>query len=72
VVQIRDGQLRQITNDHTIGMLVWATDSLALVLARHVAGRPDRRADMALRNLRADGRYLWCTGRLSLVVEDRP
>jgi hypothetical protein len=53
-------------------MLVWATDSLALVLARHVAGRPDRRADMALRNLRADGRYLWCTGRLSLVVEDRP
>jgi hypothetical protein len=49
VVQIRDGQLRQITNDHTIGMLVWAADSLALMLARHVDGRPDRRADIALR-----------------------
>ena len=60
---------RQITNDHRIGMLVWAADLLALVLARHLDGRPDRRADMVLR---ADGRYLQCTGRLSLVVDDRP
>ena len=41
--QIRGGQLRQITNDHTIGVLAWSADLLALVLARHLDGRPDRR-----------------------------
>jgi hypothetical protein len=43
VFLIRGGQLRQITNDHTIGVLAWSADLLALVLARHLDGRPDRR-----------------------------
>lgn len=42
VFQIRGGQLRHITNDYTIGMLAWSAD----LLARHLDGRPDRRADM--------------------------
>ena len=70
--RLRDGQLRQITEDHTIGILVCDAGLLALVLARHLDGRPDRSADMGLRDLRADGRYLLCTGGLSPVVEDRP
>ena len=45
VFQIRGGQLRQITSDYTIGMLAWSAD----LLARHLDGRPDRRADMGLR-----------------------
>jgi hypothetical protein len=69
VFQIRGGQLRQITNDHTIGMLAWSADLLALVLARHPDGRRDRRADMGLR---ADARCLLFTGGLSPVLDDRP
>ena len=41
---------------------------LALVLARHLDGRPDRSAGTGLRDLRADGRYLLCSGGLSPVV----
>jgi hypothetical protein len=39
VFQIRDGQLREITNDHTIGILVWTADLLALMLTWHLDGR---------------------------------
>ena len=45
---------------------------LAPVLARHLGGRPGRPADTGLRDLRAGGRYLLCSGGLSPAVDDRP
>ena len=66
--RLRDGRLRQITEDHTIGKLVWDASFLAPVLARHVDGRPDRSADLGLR---AGDRYLLCSDGLSPVVDDR-
>ena len=65
--RLRDGRLRQITEDHTIGKLVWDAGFLAPVLARHVDGRPDRSADLGLRDLRAGDRYLLCSDGLSPV-----
>ena len=51
-VRLRSGQLRQITEDHTIGNLVADAGLLALVLARHLDGRPERSADTGLRDPR--------------------
>jgi len=68
---LRDGRLRQITEDHTIGNLVWDAGSLAPVLARYLDGEPDRSADIGLQELRAGDRYLLCTGGLSTVLDDR-
>jgi hypothetical protein len=74
VFQIRGGQLRQITNDHTIGMLAWSADLLALVRARYLDGRPDRRADMGLRAgpatccSPADSARLWTTDRTGMYL----
>jgi len=69
--RLRDGRLRQITEDHTIGNLVWDAGFLAPVLARYLDGRPDRSADLGLRDLRAGDRYLLCSDGLSPVVDDR-
>jgi protein phosphatase len=69
--RLRDGRLRQITEDHTIGNLVWDAGSLAPVLARYLDGEPGRSADIGLRELRAGDRYLLCTGGLSTVLDDR-
>ena len=66
--RLRDGQLRQITEDHIIGKLVWDADFLAPVLARYLDGRPDRSADLGVRDLRAGDRYLLCSDGLSPVV----
>ena len=66
--RLGDGELRQITGDRTIGKLVWDAGLLVPVLARYVDGRPDRSADLGLRDLRAGDRYLLCSGGLSPVV----
>ena len=66
------GQLRPITEDHTIGKPRRDAGLLAPVLARHLDGRPDRPADIGLRELRAGDRYLLWSGGLSPVVDDRP
>jgi protein phosphatase len=66
--RLRGGQLRQITEDHTIGNLVWDAGFLAPVLARYLDGRPDRSADLGERDLRAGDRYLLCSDGLSPVV----
>ncbi len=68
---LRDGRLRQITEDHTIGNLVRDAGSLAPVLARYLDGEPDRSADLSFRDLRAGDRYLLCTGGLSPAADDR-
>lgn len=69
--RLGDGQLRQLTEDHTIGNLVWDAGFLAPLLARHLDGRPDRSADLSLRDLQAGDRYLLCSDGLSPVVDDR-
>jgi hypothetical protein len=46
-------QPRQITEDHTIGNLVADAGLPAPVLTRHLDGKPDRSADIGLRDLRA-------------------
>lgn len=66
--RLRGGQLRQITEDHTIGKLVSDADFLAPVLSRYIDGRPDRSPDLGLRELRAGDRYLLCSDGLSPVV----
>jgi hypothetical protein len=45
---------------------------LAPVLAQHLDGRPDRPADMGLRDLQAGSRYLVGSGGLSSVIDDQP
>jgi protein phosphatase len=66
--RLRDGQLRQITEDHVMGKLVSNAGALAPVLTRYLDGRPDRSPDLSLRELRAGDRYLLCSDGLSPVV----
>ena len=66
--RLRDGQLRQMTEDHVLGNLVSNAGPLAPVLSRYLDGRPDRSPDLGLRDLRAGDRYLICSDGLSPVV----
>jgi PPM family protein phosphatase len=66
--RLRDGQLRQITEDHVLGNLVSNAGALAPVLSRYLDGRPDRSPDLGLRDLRIGDRYLICSDGLSPVV----
>ena len=66
--RLRDGQLRQITEDHILGNLVSNAGPLAPVLSRYLDGRPDRSPDLGLCELRAGDRYLLCSDGLSPVV----
>jgi hypothetical protein len=68
----RGCRLRPITEDHTLGSLTWSAGLLASALERHLDGRPDRSADLSLRDLRTCGRYLLRTGGPSPVIDDRP
>lgn len=66
--RLRDGQLRQITEDHVLGNLVSNAGPLAPVLSRYLDGRPDRSPDLGLRDLRTGDRYLICSDGLSPIV----
>jgi protein phosphatase len=66
--RLRDGQLRQITEDHVLGNLVSNAGPLSPVLSRYLDGRPDRSPDLGLRDLRIGDRYLICSDGLSPVV----
>lgn len=68
--RLRDGELRQITEDHVLGKLVSNPGWMAPVLARYLDGRPDRSPDLALRELQPGDRYLLCSDGLSPVVSD--
>ena len=60
--RLRDGQLRQITEDHVMGKLVSDVGGiLAPVLARYLDGQPERSPDLGLRELRPGDRYLLCS-----------
>jgi len=66
--RLRDGQLRQITEDHVLGNLVSNAGPLAPVLSRYLDGRADRSPDLGLRDLRIGDRYMICSDGLSPVV----
>jgi protein phosphatase len=67
--RLRDGQLRQITEDHVMGNLVSGAEVvLAPVLSRYLGGLPERSPDLGLRELRPGDRYLLCSDGLSPVV----
>ncbi|GLZ13747.1 hypothetical protein Acsp04_39820 [Actinomadura sp. NBRC 104425] len=79
---LRDGELFQITKDHTMEELLKAeaeqqggspeqTESsrLAHVLYRVLDGREDREPDLQLRESRLGDRYLLCSDGLSNVVD---
>jgi serine/threonine protein phosphatase PrpC len=66
--RLRDGQLRQITEDHVMGKLVSNAGDLAPVLTRYLDGRPDRSPDLSRREMRPGDRYLLCSDGLSPVV----
>ena len=66
--KLRDGRLRQITEDHVLGNLVSNAGPLGPVLSRYLDGRPDRSPDLGLRDLRTGDRYLMCSDGLSPVV----
>jgi protein phosphatase len=66
--RLRDGQLRQITEDHVMGKLVSNAGALAPVLTRYLDGRPDRSPDLSRRELEPGDRYLLCSDGLSPIV----
>jgi PPM family protein phosphatase len=70
--QLRGCRLRPLTEDHTLGSLIWSVGLLAPVLERHLNARLDRSADLSLRDLRTCGHYLLRTDGLSPVIDDRP
>ena len=75
---LRDGELTQITQDHTLvqhlvdqGQLDEAdipTHPQRSVILRVLNGRPDAEADLSIREARAGYRYLLCSDGLSGVV----
>jgi PPM family protein phosphatase len=68
--RLRDGRLRQMTEDHVLGKLVSNAGWMAPMLTRYLDGRPDLSPDLALRELRLGDRYLLCSDGLSPVVSD--
>jgi PPM family protein phosphatase len=66
--RLRNGQLRQITEDHVMGKLVSNAGDLAPVLTRYLDGRPDRSPDLSRREMRPGDRYLLCSDGLSPIV----
>jgi serine/threonine protein phosphatase PrpC len=67
--RLRDGQLRQITEDHVMANLVSNAGPFAPVLSRYLDGRPDRSPDLSMHDAHAGDRYLICSDGLSPVVE---
>ena len=69
--RLRDGQLRQLTEDHSLGNLVAKVPSaLAPIVSRYLDGRPDRSPDLAIREAIPGDRYLLCSDGLTSVVPD--
>lgn len=67
--RLRDGQLRQITEDHVMSKLVSNPGYLAPVMSRYLDGRPGRSPDLSVRDLRVGDRYMICSDGLSPVVD---
>jgi PPM family protein phosphatase len=70
---LRDGELVQITEDHSLGNVlddVEASAGLAAMLVRFLDGRPDQPPDVDVRELRPGDRYLLCSDGLSGAVDE--
>jgi protein phosphatase len=70
---LRDGHLRQLTEDHALANLVANARTvpfLAAVMTRFLDGRPDRAPDITLRQARPGDRYLLCSDGLTAVAPD--
>jgi len=68
---LRQGRLRQITEDHSLGKLVADVPGSARppsVMVRYLDGQPERSPDLAVREVRPSDRYLLCSDGLSDVV----
>ena len=69
--RLRNGQLCQLTEDHSLGNLVArAPSSLAQMISRYLDGRPDRSPDLTIRKAVSGDRYLLCSDGLTSVVPD--
>jgi protein phosphatase len=68
---LRDGRLRQLTEDHTLRNLVanaGGNPQMANAMSRYLDGRPDRSPDLSLREALPGDRYLLCSDGLSGVL----
>jgi protein phosphatase len=60
--RLRNGQLRQLTEDHSLDNLVAkAPPALAALVSRYLDGRPDRSPDITIREALPADRYLLCS-----------
>jgi PPM family protein phosphatase len=67
--RLRNGQLQQLTEDHSLGNLVArAPSTLAPLISRYLDGRPDRSPDLTVREAMRGDRYLLCSDGLTSVV----
>jgi protein phosphatase len=68
---LRDGCLRQITEDHVLSKLVASPmpPQIGEYLVRFLDARPGRSPDLTLRAVRPRDRYLICSDGLSSVIE---
>ena len=67
--RFRGGQLRQLTEDHSLRNLVAAAPpALAPAMSRYLDGRPDRSPDLMIRDAMPGDRYLLCSDGLSSIV----
>jgi PPM family protein phosphatase len=68
---LREGRLRRITEDHSLGKLladVAASGRPPSVIVRYLDGQPDRSPDLVMHKLCVGDRYLLCSDGLSDVV----
>ena len=70
---LHEGELRQISEDHTLANTVADPEAaawLASMLVRFLGGQPDQEPDLTLLELLPGDRYLLCSDGLSGVVDD--
>ncbi len=68
--RIRDGQLYQLTEDHTLGALLGKTGKEARFLARAVGVRPDVAVDLTIDVPKPGDVYVICSDGLTKMVAD--
>ena len=68
--RIRNGQLHQLTEDHTLGRLMGATGKTAKHLAQAVGVRPEVAVDLTVDEPQPGDHYLVCSDGLTKMVSD--
>jgi serine/threonine protein phosphatase PrpC len=67
--RLREGEFRQITEDHVLDKLVSNAGRFGPVLARYLDGRSDRSPDLRLHEALTGDRYMICSDGLSPIVQ---